>query len=269
MIGPNAKFAAYSGGGSASLRPYYAVTPFDAISAQAESTVEYTIGYGGYNKLPLLSNTISTIQMRVYAQPPSDKSRTHIDEIGITDTNIYLFDYDPPLSTSHKGAWYATFTGDMRPDITGLYEFSLSVAGTARLYVDGELLVDAATRQVSGGSFYGFGTTEVTASRTLEQGRTYTVTVEFGSLATSLLPGPGADSTRGGGIRMGCARVMDPEEEIRKAVDIAGKVDQVVILTGLNVSLYQPPLPSIHLSTTTQQHIPIGHTDRPLNGGTC
>jgi beta-glucosidase len=32
VIGPNAKFAAFSGGGSASLLPYYAVTPYDGIA---------------------------------------------------------------------------------------------------------------------------------------------------------------------------------------------------------------------------------------------
>jgi beta-glucosidase len=240
VIGPNAKFAAYSGGGSANLLPYHAITPFEAVSAQVSSTVEYTIGYGGYNKLPLLSNTVRNIKMYVYTQPSSDKSRKPIEEITVANTDVYLFDYHPPLPTSHKGAFYVQFVAEVQHEATGDYDFSLSVAGTARLYVDGELLVDAATTQEDGGSFYGFGTTEITAKQKLNQGVAYTVTVEFGSLATSLLPGPGADSTSGGGVRIGFTKVMDAEEEIQKAVEISKKVDQVVILTGLNV---RPPIP--------------------------
>ena len=37
VIGPNAKIATFSGGGSASLLPYYAVTPFDGFSNQCNS----------------------------------------------------------------------------------------------------------------------------------------------------------------------------------------------------------------------------------------
>ncbi|KAH8655309.1 putative beta-glucosidase [Xylariales sp. PMI_506] len=234
VIGPNAKVATYSGGGSASLFPYYAVTPFDAIAAQSTSTVEYTVGYAGYDKLPLLSNSAVNITMSIYTEPPSIPLRNKLDEISIKSTDIFLFDYDPPLPASHKGAWYATFSTSLVAEATGEYEFSLSVAGTARLYINGELLVDVSKEQTFGGSFFGFGTTEVTAKTNLTQGVTYAVEVQFGSLATSLLPGPGADSTRGGGIRIGCALVMDPDEEIRKAVSIAQQVDQVVIVSGLN-----------------------------------
>ncbi|KAK6077068.1 glycoside hydrolase family 3 [Seiridium cupressi] len=234
VIGPNAKIAAYSGGGSASLLPYYAVTPFDAIKSQSSSSVEYTVGYGSYKKLPLLSNMIPEMTMEVYTGPSSDQLRQKIDEIKIVDTNIFLYDYYPQLPTSHKGAWYATIKGQLHPAATGDYEFSISVAGTAKLYVNGKLLVDVATKQTASGSFFGFGTTEVTGTMRLEKNTTYTVEVAFGSLATSLLPGPGAESDQGGGVRIGCSKVMDVEEEVRRAVAIAKSADQVVIISGLN-----------------------------------
>jgi beta-glucosidase len=240
VIGPNAKIAAYSGGGSASLLPYYAVTPYDAIKSQSSSYIDYAIGYGSYSKLPLLSNALPNMTMRVYGAPPSTQSRQKVDEIKIVDTNIFLYDYRPPLPKSHQGAWYANFTGELKPAVTGDYQFSVSVAGTAKLYIDGKLLVDVATQQTASGSFFGFGTTEVTGTTRLEADCTYTVEVEFGSLATSLLPGPGAESDQGGGVRMGFTKVMDAEEEIEKAVAVAKQVDQVVILTGLNVSNLEP-----------------------------
>lgn len=199
--------------------------------------VDYTIGYAGYDKVPLMSDMISEMKMLVYAEPHAQSPRRKaIDELRIRNTDIYLFDYYPPLPSSHVGPWYAAFVGEFKAEATGQYIFSLTVAGTADLYLDGELLVDASTGQTHGGAFFGLGAAEVTAVAALEEGRTYTVEVRFGSAATSDVTGAGSDSTMGGGIRMGCALQLDPEAEIQKAVSIAKSVDQVVIVTGLNVS---------------------------------
>jgi beta-glucosidase len=84
VIGPNAKFAAFSGGGSASLLPYYAVTPFDGIAEQAKA-VRYSLGAIGYKALPLASSSVKTkdgklgFTMRVYLDPPTEKGRKPID----------------------------------------------------------------------------------------------------------------------------------------------------------------------------------------------
>ncbi|OKL59878.1 hypothetical protein UA08_04661 [Talaromyces atroroseus] len=237
IIGPNSKISAYSGGGSASLHPYYAVTPFDGISSQAQGEVYHSIGCTAFNKLPPISDMMKDLKMLVYDTSPSSGTspRQTIDEVTITtSTDIYLFDYLPPLPQTHRGAWYADFIGSLAPNADGEYFFSLSVAGTARLFVGDELVVDAATEQVAGGSFYGYGTTEVRGRAMLKKGSSYTVKVEFGSLATSLLPGPGADSLTGGGIRIGCQYQMDAEEELAEAVELAKRVDQVVIVAGLN-----------------------------------
>lgn len=62
VIGPNAKIAAYSGGGSASLLPTYKITPLEAMTKEAESigaTVSYTIGADGSRFSPLLTDFLS------------------------------------------------------------------------------------------------------------------------------------------------------------------------------------------------------------------
>jgi beta-glucosidase len=153
------------------------VTPFDGITAKSQAAVEYTVGYGGYDKLPLLSSIVAGMKMCVYATPPSDPARQKIDETPVPNTDIMLFDYYPPLPTSHRGAWHADIVGSMTPEATGEYEFSLSVAGTARLYIDGILLVDLATKQKAAGSFFGFGSSEVTGTTTLKEGTAYTIKV--------------------------------------------------------------------------------------------
>ncbi|KAJ9131240.1 Beta-glucosidase [Pleurostoma richardsiae] len=234
VIGPNAKVATYSGGGSAGLPPYYAVTPFDGISASSTGRVGYAVGCAADSKPALITNMMPHLNMSAYDAPPNDPSRQKIDDITITEANLYFFDYCPPLPSSHRGAWYVDFSGTLCPEFTGDYLFSLSVAGTARLFVDGKLVVDASTHQTPGGTFFGFGTGEIYGRIKLEKGHSYKVTVEFGSLATSPMQSHGADSKTGGGIRIGCAYQLNAEEEIQRAVTLAKQVDQVAIIAGLN-----------------------------------
>ncbi|KAF3388795.1 putative beta-glucosidase I [Penicillium rolfsii] len=234
IIGPNAKIAAISGGGSANVVPSYTVNPFEGISSHAECLVEYSLGCTGYNKNPLLTNLVNDLKFSVYAEELTNKSQEVLDVFPVSNSDLYLFDYAPPLPTSHQGAWYAEIIGSLEPPVTGDYSFSLSVAGTAKLFINNKLLVDAATQQKHGGGFFGYGTTEVYGIHRLTKGEIYTLRVEFGSIATSQLPGPGKDSTVGGGIRIGCAYLADPEEELAKAISIAKQVNQVAIVVGLN-----------------------------------
>lgn len=44
IIGPNSKIAAYSGGGSATLKPCEAITPFDGIVGSASAGVDFAQG---------------------------------------------------------------------------------------------------------------------------------------------------------------------------------------------------------------------------------
>lgn len=188
---------------------------------------------------------ISKLKMLAYNAPPIDMSRQKLDEMTVKTADLFFFDYSPPLPESHRGAWYADLSGTLIPDATGEYLFSISVAGTARLFVNGKLVVDAATHQTAGGTFFGHGTGEIFGRINLEKSQTYTVTVEFGSIATSLLQTHSPESTVGGGIRIGCAYQLNAEEEIQNAVRVAKQADQVAIIAGLNVCLaFLPPHPS-------------------------
>ena len=213
------------------------MTPFEGISALSTGRVDYAVGCVADSKPALITNMVPRLRMAVYNAPGTDPLRQKVDDISVNTSDLYFFDYSPPLPRSHSGAWYAELTGTLCPEATGDYVFSLSVAGTARLFVNGDLVVDAATRQTAGGTFFGFGTGEISGCIKLEENHPYNVTVEFGSLATSLLQTHGTDSTAGGDIRIGCAYQMNAEEEIQKAVMVAKQVDQVAIIAGLNVSL--------------------------------
>jgi beta-glucosidase len=149
---------------------------------------------------------------------------------------MYLVDYYHPKLTDDL--YWAEVEGFYTPDEDGDYEFGLTVFGTGKLYLDDEMLIDNETVQRSGGSFFNVGTVEETGIKRLEAGKTYKLKVEFASGVTSkLTDADGVVSFGGGGIRIGGARVIHADEEIKKAVKLAKEVDQVVLCVGLNVSI--------------------------------
>lgn len=238
MIGPNAKAAAYCGGGSATLNPYYAVTPFDGISSKG-GDVQYSTGCYAHKMLPNLGPQVKTssgktgVVFKVFTSPPTDTDRLPVDIIEIADTYMQLTDYKHHAVT--ENLWWAEVEAYFTPGESCEYEFGLTVHGTAKLYVDGELLVDNETEQRRGGSFFNVGTVEETGTKHVEAGKTYKVLVQWASGVTSkLAEADGVVSFGGGGLRVGGARVIDVDEEIKKAVELAKTVDQVVLCVGLN-----------------------------------
>jgi beta-glucosidase len=240
VIGPNAKIATYCGGGSASLLPYYAVTPFAGISAKVANP-KHSIGCYSHHLLPLLGPSLRTADGRVgvtfkaFTEPAYISKRQPVDVIHLSNTYMYLVDYYHPKLT--EDLYWAEIEGYYTPDEDGDYEFGLTVHGTGKLYLDDELLVDNETVQRSGESFFNVGTVEEIGVKQLKAGITYKLKVEYASGVTSkLTDADGVVSFGGGGIRIGGARVIDSVVEIRNAVELAESADQVILCVGLNVS---------------------------------
>lgn len=192
--------------------------------------------------LPLLGPSLRTsegevgVTFKAFTDPGSLRSRKPVDVIHTVDTNMYLVDYYHPKLT--EDLYWAEVEGFFTPDEDGDYEFGLTVFGTGKLYLDDEMLIDNETVQRSGGSFFNVGTVEETGVKYLKAGIAYKLLVKFASGVTSKLTDTdGVVTVGGGGIRIGGARVIDAQEEIKKAVNVAKTVDQVVLCVGLNVSL--------------------------------
>ncbi|KKO97705.1 beta-glucosidase [Trichoderma harzianum] len=237
ILGPNAKQATYHGGGSAALKAYYAVTPFDGLSKQLTTPPSYTVGAYTHRFLPVLGEQCSTpgdgvqgMRWRVFNQPPGTPGRQHIDELFFTKTDMHLVDYYNPNAAD---TWYADMEGTYTADEDCTYEIGLVVCGTAKAYVDDKLVVDNATHQVAGEAFFGSATREETGRVNLVKGKTYKFKVEFGSAPTYTLKGdtivPGH-----GSLRVGGCKVIDDQAEIKKSVALAKEHDQVIICAGLN-----------------------------------
>lgn len=239
VIGPNAKICAFSGGGSAFLRPYYVTTPYDAICEKLDYTPDYTVGCHGFKQLPSLATQLTNpvtgsvgYNMKFYLNPAGSPDREQFDELNLDQFYIFLQDY---RHSKLKGdLYYIDIEGEFTPDESGEYTFGCTVLGTALLYVDGKLIVDNKTNQKKGTSFFNSGSTEKTSNCHLEKGKKYTVKLEFGSRPTFSAPDATVvDFGGGGGIAFGCTKKIDAQQEIQRAASIAKSVDKVVLSIGL------------------------------------
>ena len=237
VIGPNAKYASYCGGGSASLPPSYVVSPLEGIESKV-ADVKYALGAVGWKKLPLLSRQSKTkdgrqgLSMRVYLDPPTCIDREAIDQIHVDNSDILLVDYKH--SRISGDLYYCELDAVFTPPESAEYKFGLTVAGSGKLFVDDTVVVDNETSQVPGDSFFGFGTKEEIGSMKMRANQLYKITVQFGTAPTRTYHVTGATAMGAGGLRIGCERKTDPWKLIREATEIAAKVDQVIICAGLN-----------------------------------
>jgi beta-glucosidase len=239
LVGPHATNAIFSGGGSSALTPYTAISPYTGIKNILPSTTPLSTVLGTYThkELPLLGPYLTSddgsagFDFCVYASPPGRPNRELAEHICLTDSHILLQDFSSPQITSPL--WYATMTGSFVPEESGRYDFGLCVYGTAKLYVDDELVVDNTTYQRPGTAFYGTGTVEEINSIHMQAGRKYKVRVEFASAPTNTLRGGGVVRFGGGGLRVGAARQIDADEELGKAITAAKEAEQVVIIAAL------------------------------------
>ena len=237
VIGPNSKIAAYCGGGSASLDPYYTVTPFDGVSSESKGEVQFSQGAYSHKDLPLLGPLMKTadgktgFKFRVFNEPVSQPNRELIDELHLVSSSGFLMDYINPKIKSFT--FFVDMEGFYTPEEDGIYDFGVTVVGTGRLLVDGEVVVDNTKNQRQGSAFFGNGTVEEKGSKELKAGQTYKIVLEFGSAPTSDLDQRGVVIFGPGGFRFGASRRVSQEELISKAVEAAAKAEQVVIFAGL------------------------------------
>lgn len=237
VIGPNAKYASVSGGGSASLNPYYTTTAYNSIAEKYGKQPPYTVGAYAHKNLPPLDNILTNprtgkpgfnIKYYYNLQDAIFNKDNHFHEDDLNDYWVTLFDFTVP----QKDEYYAVVEGDLIPEESGLYDFGLLVSGTGQLFINGKLLIDNKTHQVPGETFFGSGSREEIGSISLLKGTKYKLRIEFGSGVTSTLTKYSAGS--GGAFGFGAALRIDEETEIQHAVEIAKSVDKPIVVIGLN-----------------------------------
>ncbi|KAH8594478.1 putative beta-glucosidase H [Bisporella sp. PMI_857] len=234
LIGSHMKNPSITGGGSASLEPYYSVTLYDAIREKLGPNVEidYQVGAYAHKMLPLIDRQMSNAAIHFFNQPSSIKNRISVGTEPLYKTNFQLMDYKNPKL--NFDLFYASVEADFTPDITGLWEFGLTVCGSGNFYINDELIIDDTTYQRPGTSFFGKGTAEEFGAKHLIAGRVYKLRIDFGSAATSTIKSLGTVSFGGGGARLGACPILDVQDTIESAARAAAKADYAIICTGLN-----------------------------------
>ncbi|KAJ5174040.1 Glycoside hydrolase superfamily [Penicillium coprophilum] len=232
LIGSHMKTPAISGGGSASLEPYYSVSLYDACrEALPNVEVLYEAGAYAHKMLPVIDRLLSNAVIYFYNEPMGGERRL-ISTEPVSKTAFQFMDYNAP--GLNRGLFWARLIGDFTPDTSGLWDFGLSVFGTANLYINDELLIDNTTSQTRGTAFFGKGTVEELGSKELVAGTTYRIRIEFGSANTTTMKTVGMVNFGGGAANLGACLRMNVDEMIDNAVDAAAKADFTILCTGLN-----------------------------------
>ncbi|TFK72570.1 glycoside hydrolase family 3 protein [Pluteus cervinus] len=243
VIGPNARERVISGGGSAALKASYVVTPWDGLRDHAPEgvTFEYEVGCYAHKYLPTLESYLVTPTgepgwlCTFYAQDSEGNPGKEVQDFVLRDTRVKLNDFLPEGLTS---TWSIKLRGKLTVDKTAPFELGLTVAGRAKLWINGKLTIDNWTKQTPGDFFYGQGTVEEKATVPLEAGVPVDVLVEY----TNTTAPDGADENGESrnaqpalmrGVRLGGCEKIDPEEAINKAVALASRADVIVFVGGL------------------------------------
>ncbi|KAG8943853.1 hypothetical protein FRC04_002476 [Tulasnella sp. 424] len=241
IIGPNAKATVASGGGSASMRNAYVVSPFDGIVAGLPEGVEvkYHEGCSGYMLQPRLDTQLKTDSGKsgwtctVYSHDEQDNFIDKpVESIHVTETNVFLVDaVFEGLTTRYT----AKCKGKLIPrEKDERFRFGLAVLGRAKLYVDGKLVIDNWTRQKRGRTFFGNGTPEEHGEVDLKAGVAHDIEIEFRNIRG---PADGDEAetvvSLGPGFRLGGAEVLS-EQSVDEAAAIAKDADLAIVVVGLN-----------------------------------
>ncbi|KAJ7779235.1 beta-glucosidase [Mycena metata] len=245
VIGGNAKATVLSGGGSAALKASYFVSPYqgiiNALAANPDVQVTYSEGARGYLTTPSLDYELFTEDGKrgwtgSWYSHIDDDSMAALEEPvkvdHLDETRIFISTSAPAALTRR---WTLKLRGQLLREKDTPFEFGLISAGRAKLYVDGELLIDNWTRQKRGDAFFGCGSEEERGVFTLKAGVRHNILVEFCNVRA---PADGDEDETvmdsNPGVRLGGAEVVASDDLIAEAVALAKDADVVIAIVGLN-----------------------------------
>lgn len=220
LIGPHAATPAMFGGGSARINAHYQVSPLEAIKAALgpDVIVEHTLGCSVDRYYPLLTTSVAIDFFNGSAlQGDPVLSKT-------ADTSEFRW-FGPVEDGVDQNCFSARFSTSYIAQEDGIHGFGLMSAGTSRLYLDGELLLDAWTGWRRGESYFGHGSDEIHAEVHLTKGQSYRLMIEYAC-------GDGLTTTLKA-IRFGI-RAPSAAGSISEAAQLAAQSDAVILVVGLN-----------------------------------
>ena len=235
LIGPNAKRAIAGGGGSASLKPYYTTTPYDALKETCDSKLFYAQGCDTAKWLPLASDACCKtpsgkpgVMLEYYSGDKFQGEPVHIQRKPGTD--LFLWDSAPK---DVLPAYSFKVKCSITPATSGLHTIGFSSVGPGKIFVDGELFIDNWDWTEEGEAMFD-GSADVLKKIRLEAGKPVNITVESNNeiRPRSKMSFEGPKHAYGG------CRIGYEEEQksdlLQEAVEIAKKADVAVVCVGLD-----------------------------------
>ncbi|KAI8939907.1 hypothetical protein NX059_003637 [Plenodomus lindquistii] len=233
MIGPNVKRAIASGGGSAGLKPYYNVTPWQGIQNRFDGEVTFAQGCDSSKWLPLASpyctsNNASGVRLEYYRGDRFKGQPAVVQHKAGTD--LWLWDSAPmELLPDYSFKVKTTLT----PKSTGNHSFSFASVGPGRMFIDGELFIDNWDWTQEGEAMFS-ASEDVLKSIYLEEGKAVEILIE----STNEVRPASKVSVIGrrhdyGGCRIGYQE-EDKIDRLQEAADVAREADVAILVVGLD-----------------------------------
>ncbi len=224
VIGPNAERARIMGGGSAEVMPFAHQAPLEALAAAFGPGVQITYEQGcdiDRTVPPIDGGRLSDgFTVGVFDNP--DWSGEPISQVRRSDGRVILApDVGDPVP---RGGFSFRASSRFAPLVSGRHMMTMIQLGTARVLLDGELILDGIGQQIPRGvEFFGAGSQEVQANVQLEAGRPYDLTVEF----------TGHNTGWACGAQVGC-KAVPAADLIDRAVAAAAAADVAIVVVGTN-----------------------------------
>ncbi|RSL42467.1 hypothetical protein CEP54_015473 [Fusarium duplospermum] len=240
VIGPNAKKAVITGGGSARLRPAWSVTPWQGLVDNKPDNVglSYSLGCKGSKFLPVFGEEFTSMDgstqgfdMLHYAIVDGKQaSKPACSEVW-QNSDIMLADFQhQDLGDDYFTEIRALFTAP----ITGEWQFEVSVTGQAWVYLDDELVADLSKEQKRTSSFFGNGGNGTIITVSVTKGKVYAFRLLHDSGKPPLAPGQDSQPLQLIGMKLGSFPAINQDETIDEAVELAKSADVAVLVVGLD-----------------------------------
>jgi beta-glucosidase len=224
LIGPHAIAPSVMGGGSAQVTPYPATTPCEALSARCGTDVEIVLARGCE-----VSSGPAVVGEAVLRAPDGFRGERYagtefegpsVETLEMSGLRMVSFGSLAPESVT--GDWSMRVAGVVIPEESGTFQLALAQAGSARLFVNGELLLDGFTNPPprGGSDFFGQVSQDLVADVVFERGEPVELIVEFVRTGEGL-----------SGFRVGF-RTTDQDALLARAVAAASDADVAIVCIG-------------------------------------
>ena len=221
VIGPNAAEARVMGGGSAQINAHYRVSPLDGVRAVLAGSNRVVHARGAGNDR-LIARVDGPVEVDLYDGVACEGPVVNASVQPFGE----MFWGDRPDGVAGDD-FSARIRASFRAEEDGEHLFGVTSAGLARLYVDGELVVNSWEGWERGPSnFFGTANEEVRVARRLEAGRTYAIEVVYRTPEASAGLGVRA-------LRFGVEKPLG-DEAIADAAARAAEADVALVFVGRN-----------------------------------